>query len=118
LPHPNTLKGYEDVVPGSAGRIITQFEEQGRHRRKLEEHVVKSNSFQATLGQVLAFILFMTIVIGGGYLALMGKELAGLGTVAVAVIGGVWALLKAEGAKKADLAEKRDAGKAVVARRT
>lgn len=116
LPHPSTLRGFEDVVPGSAERIITQFEEQGRHRRKIENRVVWANIIQSAFGQILAFILFMTMVVGGGYLAYQGKELAGLGTIATAVVGGVWVLVQAKRAKQADLADKRQADKAVARR--
>lgn len=116
IPPPSIMKGYEEVLPGSAGRIMTQFEEQGRHRRKIENRVVWSNVVQSTLGQVLAFVLFMTMVVGGGYLAYQGKQVAGLGAIASAVVGGVWVLVKAESAKKKDAEEKRDSGKRVARR--
>jgi len=36
LPHPALLKGYEEVRPGAAQRIIAMAESQGAHRRQLE----------------------------------------------------------------------------------
>lgn len=112
LPHPAILKGYNDVVPGSADRIITQFEEQGRHRRKQESRVITHNLFSATLGQILAFVFFMTVAVGGGWLILEGKSLEGTGAVITGLASAVWVLRGARKAKEEDLAEKRSAGQA------
>src|SRR5437762_1146766 len=34
LPHPDTMRAYDEIVKGSADRIITIFEEQSRHRMR------------------------------------------------------------------------------------
>ncbi|HVT07512.1 MAG TPA: DUF2335 domain-containing protein [Polyangia bacterium] len=36
LPHPSTLKAFDDIVPGSAARILDNWEREGDHRRGLE----------------------------------------------------------------------------------
>jgi uncharacterized membrane protein len=116
LPHPAILKGYNDVVPGSADRIITQFEEQGRHRRKQESRVITHNLFSSTLGQVLAFVLFMTLAVGGGWLIYTGKSLEGSAAIVGGIGAAIWALHGARKEKQKDLTEKRSAGKAVARR--
>ena len=36
LPHPQILAGYNQVIPGSADRIIQQAEDQAKHRQRVE----------------------------------------------------------------------------------
>jgi hypothetical protein len=43
LPHPEDLAKYEQVLPGSADRIISMAEQQAEHRRNLEKSVILSN---------------------------------------------------------------------------
>lgn len=57
LPHPQMLLDYDDILPGGAERIFTQFEEQGRHRRKQEDRLVKSQTKESNRGQIMAFTL-------------------------------------------------------------
>lgn len=86
LPEPADLKAYDLVVPGSAERILTQFEEQGRHRRELEQTVVRGSERRGNLGQWLAFVLLMTGIIGGCVVAAVGYQKAGVG-----IAGGAFA---------------------------
>ena len=37
LPHPSTLKAFDEVIPGSAARIIDNWEKEIEHRRDLEK---------------------------------------------------------------------------------
>lgn len=117
LPHPAILKGYNDIVAGSADRILQQFEEQGRHRRKQEERVVSHNIRGSTLGQVFAFVLFMTIIVGGGLLIDRGKDIAGAAAIVSAVVGSAYVLHGAKKAKQGDLETKKEAGKKVARRK-
>lgn len=116
LPHPSTLRGFEEVVPGSADRIITQFEEQGRHRRKQENRVISHNLLSSTLGQIFAFVLFMTIAVGGGYLIQEGKDIAGGSAIVASLVSAAYVLRSARKAKQKDLDDKKNAGKAVARR--
>jgi len=71
------MRQYDSIVPGLANRIIHQFEEQSKHRRELEQKVIKSDLVMARLGLIFGFIIGMASVIGGIITALLGKELAG-----------------------------------------
>jgi hypothetical protein len=104
------LEHYEHVSPGAADRILTQFEEQGRHRRVLERRVVTHNMVSATIGQIAAFLLFLVVVGAGVFLLNQDKEVGGLGTLITAVGGAAWVLRKAENARKRELAQKREDG--------
>lgn len=63
LPPPQILAGYESVIPGAADRILSMAEEQGRHRRKLEEKLqdaeIKLESRNSLVGLILASLLVL-----------------------------------------------------------
>lgn len=43
IPHPDILRGMDDLVPGAAARIIKLAEDESIHRRKLEVMTVDAN---------------------------------------------------------------------------
>jgi len=105
-PSPDVLREYELIVPGAADRIIAMAERQAEHRQKLEAIAVKGGSTRASLGAAFGFLLGMTAVMGGIYLAAGGQELGGysmvLGTVATLAAVFVYGRKSAQ----AELAEK------------
>ena len=50
IPHPTILKGYEEVLLGSADRILSMTEKEGEHRRKIETELVKNDNIRSYLG--------------------------------------------------------------------
>ena len=80
LPPPEILRQFEEVLPGSAERIFTQFEAQSAHRRSLEATVVSSGAFSQKLGTISAALIGLMGVGGGIWLAHGGKSLEGLST--------------------------------------
>ena len=85
IPPPNILSRYEEIVPGAAERIISMAEKQGEHRRNLEVKVIDKDSGRASRGQVFAFIIAMTIIIGGFTMIWKGKNLEGMTSIITAV---------------------------------
>lgn len=81
LPPPEILAKYNQVLPGSAERIMAMAEEQQRHREHLEKVVIESNAAVQKLGPILGFIVAMSAVIGGVVVILMGRSAAGLVTI-------------------------------------
>lgn len=57
IPPPNIIAGYEDVVPGSADRIIAMAENQAKHRQSVELFEVRTEARDSLLGIIFAFIL-------------------------------------------------------------
>ncbi|MDM0534830.1 DUF2335 domain-containing protein [Clostridium perfringens] len=95
LPHPGILRGYDEVCPGAADRIIKMAEDQMHHRQNMEKNFLHSNSRNSLLGIVFAFILGIVIIIGGIYCVAIGKQVsglifggAGLSTIIIAFIRG------------------------------
>nr|WP_232843717.1 DUF2335 domain-containing protein [Secundilactobacillus angelensis] len=74
LPPPSQLSQYEEILPGSADRILKMAENQALHRQNLETTVVKSNSRDSLLGVIFGFILGVMIIGGGIFLAIKGDS--------------------------------------------
>lgn len=88
LPPPQLLEHYERVLPGLADRIVAMAEAQSRHRQGLERRVTWARSRGETLGQILAFVLAMTIVGGSVWLISIGRSIEGV----IALVGEIAAL--------------------------
>jgi uncharacterized membrane protein len=86
LPHPDILKKFNEIVPGSAERIIKMAEEQSTHRRELEKKVINSDISQSKRGQILGFIISITGLLVSAFVAVYGSAIAGgiigIGTLA------------------------------------
>ncbi|MFH1429303.1 MAG: DUF2335 domain-containing protein [Candidatus Margulisiibacteriota bacterium] len=92
LPPPQILAGYENVLKGSADRIITLTELQSKHRQELEKQAVNSDILNEKIGMILAFIISMTITCGGLGLLYVGQSIVGLASVIMplATLSGVF----------------------------
>lgn len=84
LPPPQILADYERIKPGFAERIVALAEGEAAHRRARETRALeteiemgKTQLREIFLGQVLAFVIGMTALVGGIYLAAHGAETAG-----------------------------------------
>ncbi|MBP9670626.1 DUF2335 domain-containing protein [Candidatus Woesebacteria bacterium] len=86
IPPPNILKGYEDVLPGSAHRIISMAERQSKHRQGIESSVISSNILNEKRGMSFALIINIAVILGAVYLIAIGKELTGFITLAANIL--------------------------------
>jgi uncharacterized membrane protein len=77
LPHPEILKMYNDIMPGSAEKIIKMAEDQSLHRRNLENKVIESDVKRQRNGQVLGFIISMFGLLMSAVIAIFSDPLAG-----------------------------------------
>ena len=59
IPPPNMFKAYEEVLAGSADRILTMSENQSKHRQEMEKMDLKASRLFMILG--LCFAFFITI---------------------------------------------------------
>jgi uncharacterized membrane protein len=92
-PTPGDLRQYEAIHPGFTDRILTLTERETEHRIQQERLQTRATIKLANRGQVFAFIVVMTLVIGGIVSILAGHSVEGLiglaaagGTVAAAFI--------------------------------
>src|SRR3990167_3524934 len=102
IPPPKVLAQYEELSPGLANRIVAMAEQQGNHRRNLEathlnaqiKHLERAD-WEAKLGQIFAFIIAMTAIIGGIFAIIHDYPYAGsfittlgIGSIITASING------------------------------
>lgn len=102
LPPPKELMEYEEIMPGITQKFMTAFEKQQDHRMELEKTVINADVSRMKLGQIFAFILGFTAILGGLFLLIKGLSIAGfsvlVGTTATLV--GAFLYGKAENRKE------------------
>ncbi len=81
IPPPELFKQYEEVLPGSADRILVMSENQSIHRIKMESRVITFDTWRSMLGLVFAFLLVAGGIIGGIYLIKHDKDAIGITTM-------------------------------------
>ena len=87
LPPPGALAKYNDAFPGCAERIVAMAERQVIHRQMLESNALDGKLTAERRGQVLGFILALTVIIGGGVLIALDKDASGLTAIVSALAG-------------------------------
>lgn len=107
IPPPEALERYNDVLPGAAERIIAMAERQQEHRQDLERKAVYSDSNTQTTGVYLGFIIAMTAIIGGVWLAAKGMPTAGLVSIIAALTSLVGVFVYGKHLQKTDLNSKQ-----------
>lgn len=93
LPPPQILHEYDEIVQGSAERIICIFENQVKHRQELEKKVITSDIRQSYFGSILGFIIALSAIVSGTFLAYIGQPTEGIAAIISALAGiiGVYA---------------------------
>lgn len=79
LPLPQTLQGYKDIDSSFPERVFADFEKNEQHIRDQQRKSLEINAKNATIGQVMAFIIIMTGLISTVILAYLDKDAAAVG---------------------------------------
>ena len=83
LPPPNILAGYEDVLPGSAERILLMAEQESAARRVLVASLVSADVSRARWGLWLGAFVAIVAIVAATVMALAGH--AWPGTVVITI---------------------------------
>jgi len=93
IPPPQVLKGYDQLIPGAADRILTMAENQSAHRRQMETKVVdgqieddRAERREARLGQVFALVIVVAAMVCAVLINWLNPGLSG--GISSSVIGG------------------------------
>jgi uncharacterized membrane protein len=108
LPPPEYLAKYEQVLAGSANRIIRMAEQQSSHRQHLEKIAIESNADIQKWGLACAFIIAMTAIVGGIWLSFRGMSGAGLTSIITALAALVGVFVYGKHQQNAELKEKSE----------
>jgi len=73
LPPPEILKGYNNILPDAAERILVMAENQSIHRQDLEKTLVYGNVRHDFLGMIFGFIICILLILVGAFLAYTDK---------------------------------------------
>jgi uncharacterized membrane protein len=103
LPPPEMLRKYEDLLPGSADRVISMAERQSVHRQALEAKVVNSNCSNERLGMLLGFGVVVLVVSAGTYAVSIGKDITGMGAIVTALASLVGVFVYGKSQQKKEL---------------
>ena len=85
LPPPEQLAHYNEVVPGLAGVIVEEFQENAKHRRRVEWFVAVSDTIRSYLGMAIGGGIAVFIVYTGAQLLREGHTIQGFGAIGSAV---------------------------------
>lgn len=83
-PTPQDLREYEQIHPGFTDRILTLTERETEHRISQDQFQDAATFALAKRGQASAFIVVMTLVLGGIAGILTGHSLAGFAGLIIA----------------------------------
>ncbi|MDR3711456.1 MAG: DUF2335 domain-containing protein [Puia sp.] len=108
MPHPDILRGMEEIVPGSAKEIIGMSLSQSEHRKNLEQIALKSQTKQSSTGQWLGFVIAIFGLGGAFALVYTGHDAAGSVLGSFDLIGLVSVFVFGRQAQKRDLDKKKD----------
>lgn len=85
IPPPHVLEAYNQVVPGAAERLLSEAEAQGRHRRELEQMVIRGDDRRADLGLRYSFIIGVGLIVLTAFLTVMGEPAWGVALILFAI---------------------------------
>lgn len=95
IPPPSIIKGYEEVLSGSADRIIKMAEKQMTHRQDMESIMVRSESRDGLLGVLFAFALGIGSLVASVVVVVMVPQNAGAISSAVLGATGIGSIITA-----------------------
>jgi len=118
LPPPAVLERYETLYPDAPRIIFTSFEQQGIHRRTIEDFAIRTNARRADYGLAAGFVVTLSFLVACVFLVFNGYEVAGtiLGTVDLVALVGVFVYgsqkQRKERERKAEIMAKAATGRA------
>ena len=79
LPPPALLREFNEAVPGAADAIISEFQEQGQHRRDMERQTTEAHVFAVKAGAVSPPAMDALLVLSGFGSIVAGRPFIGAG---------------------------------------
>ncbi|MFP5348046.1 MAG: DUF2335 domain-containing protein [Actinomycetes bacterium] len=77
LPSAETLRAYEDILEGSADRILSTLERQAEQRMDLERRLVQGAARTERLGQLFGLVIVLFVFVVSTRLITGGHEVSG-----------------------------------------
>ncbi len=93
IPPPSIIKGYEEVLPGAADRILSMAEEQAKHRQAMERKIVNTESRDSLLGILFAFSLGIGCIVAAIIVVIMVPQNSGAIAGSVFGVAGIGSII-------------------------
>lgn len=106
LPHPDHAERFEQLAPGSTGKLVTMAERQGGHRQAMERKFLNFNGWSQIAGVIFAGLIGLASIGGTVYLAMNDKPAGVIGLTLTPLAGIVWAYRGARGNQQKEIAKK------------
>lgn len=106
IPPPQILKGYNELVPDAAERILKMAEKQADHRIELEKKVIVEQQRQSARGQKIAAVLAVLLVFAAVY-AIYEEAYKIAGTIFAVTLIMVVGMFVGEGGMRKNLRDKQ-----------
>lgn len=92
LPHPEHFKKYNQIVPGSANRLLKMAEDDLAHIHSIQKSQVLMENIATIGGLITGWSIAVISLVGSGYLIMNGHDIAGsiLGGTSLASLVGVF----------------------------
>lgn len=102
LPDPSILESYDYVVEGAAEQILEMFRLEQQHRHEWEKRALQSYTISSVLGQVLGFIIAISVFTSAAVIGLYGDSAIAafvwvFGMSIIMMSGLVWTYAKSMG---------------------
>lgn len=102
LPDPTVLESYDYVVEGAAEQILRMFEAEQKHRHKWEMSALRSHTISSLFGQVLGFVIAISVFGSAAVIGLYGDSAIGafvwvFGMSIIIMSGLVWTYARSMG---------------------
>lgn len=94
IPHPRHLREYEDILPGSAERILAMAEGQLEHNRAMDRAIVRDEAADRTRGMRYGLWAFLAALLGASVMGAIGQTAVAVAFLAATVIGAVAVFVK------------------------
>ena len=98
IPPPSIMRGYEDVLPGSADRILTMAEFGQRHRASYENR-----------GLLFGFLAALALIALSAYVVSLGFAAASVGVIVASIASTAGTFVYSNHSRRQELREKREA---------
>ncbi|CUP44074.1 Predicted membrane protein [[Eubacterium] contortum] len=93
IPPPSIIKGYEEILPGSADRILAMAEKQSDHRQEMERKIVNTEARDSLLGILFAFMLGFGCILAAVVMVILVPKSAGVISGAVLGVTGIGSII-------------------------
>lgn len=111
LPHPSILRGYDEVSPGAAERIIVMAEKEQTHRHSWEQRALSAERWYSMVGVLAGWTVAIALAVGAVVAAAYDQPAVGIALAAASATGMVWKLVQGRSEKPAEPEPPRQATK-------